>query len=224
MVSRLFKGDSFGEWGISHQRGFRISDVMARRPTQVLEFDEEAYRWLVTQHLAIPARIGKIRDLVPKLQYVRMHARHKSAQDPRRLPSIIEEMNSGQLAAFAVFSDVYHYQRWQEVVVEGAEADGLYIVLSGHLYVVAGGKQIAELTEADVFGEVGLLEAKPRMATVRVASADADILFMSRQNFHTLLDKVPSFSFGVRTVAARRQEQTHAVLTRSPRRPEMASS
>jgi CRP-like cAMP-binding protein len=120
-----------------------------------------------------------------------------------------------------VFSEVKRYQRWDAVVVEGDEADGMYILLSGHLHVAAGGKPIGELTEADVFGELGLLEARERMATIRVASADAEIMFMSRQNFNTLLQKVPAFSFGVRTVAAQRQELEKARETR-PKRPRRA--
>ena len=148
-----------------------------------------------------------IRELWPKLQEVRFRALQKSAQDPSRTRSVIEDMNPGQLSAFAVFSEVKKYQRWEAVVVEGEEADGLYILLSGHLVVTASGKTIGELSEADVFGELGLLEARQRMATVRVGSADAEILFMSRQSFHTLLQKVPAFSFGVRSVAAQRQEE-----------------
>ena len=205
VLSKLYKGDSFGEWGISHQRGFRITDVVARRPTQVLELDEETYHWLVDKHPVVQPRIGKIRDLWPKLQIVRARAKQKSAQDPLRTRSVIEEMNSGQLSAFAVFSEMQRYQRWETAVVEGEEADGLYILLSGHLMVTAGGKTIGELSEADVFGEVGLLASSQRTATVRVASADAEILFMSRQNFQTLLYKVPAFSFGVRTMAAQRR-------------------
>jgi len=218
VVSRLLKGDSFGEWGISHQRGFRVADVVARRPTQVMEFDEETYHWLVDEHPSIQLRIGKIRELLPKLQTVRARARQKSVHDPTRTRSVIEEMHSGQLAAFAVFSEVKRYQRWDAVVVEGEEADGLYILLSGHLHVAASGKLIGELAEADIFGELGLLAARERMATVRVASADAEIMFMSRQNFNTLLQKVPAFSFGVRTVAAQRQEKARARRSKSPRR------
>lgn len=205
ILSMLYKGDSFGEWGISHQRGFRITDVVAQRSTQVLELGEDSYHWLVDKHPIIQPRIGKIRELWPKLQLVRIRAQQKSAQNPSRTRSVIEEMHSGQLAAFAVFSEVKRYQRWEAVVLEGGEADGLYILLSGHLLVTAAGKTIGELSEADVFGEVGLLEARQRTATVRVASADAEILFMSRQNFHTLLQKVPAFAFGVRTVAAQRR-------------------
>jgi CRP-like cAMP-binding protein len=56
------------------------------------------------------------------------------------------------------------------------------------------------------------------MATVRVASADAEILFMSRQSFQTLLQKVPAFSFGVHTAAAQRQESSRGARAKTRRR------
>jgi signal-transduction protein with cAMP-binding, CBS, and nucleotidyltransferase domain len=34
LITKLRKADSFGEWGISHQRGFRSADVVASRRTQ----------------------------------------------------------------------------------------------------------------------------------------------------------------------------------------------
>lgn len=202
ILSRLIKSNSFGEWGISHQRGFRVADIVACRPTQVLEFDEQAYYWMVEAHPPIQRRIGQIRDLLPRLQVVRARARQKSAQDPLRPRSVIEDMHTGQLSAFAVFSEIKRFQRWDRVVLEGDKADGLYILLSGHLTVTVDGETVGELSEADVFGEVGLLEGGRRTATVEVASADAEILFMSLQNFQTLLYQVPAFSFGVRARAA----------------------
>jgi CRP-like cAMP-binding protein/L-ascorbate metabolism protein UlaG (beta-lactamase superfamily) len=202
IISHLTKADTFGEWGISHQRGFRVADVVTHRPTQVLEFNEEAYYWMVEAHPPVQRRIGRIRDLLPKLQVVRDRARQKSAQDPLRTHSVIEDMRSGQLAAFAVFSEVKRFQRWDKVVVEGEKAEGFYILLSGHLTVSRDSAVIGELSEADVFGEVGLLGGGIRLATVEVASADADILFMSHHNFNTLLEHVPVFSFGVRATAA----------------------
>src|SRR5437762_12871165 len=96
LVSKLFKGDSVGEWGISRQQGFRISDVIARRPTQVMEFHEETYRWLVEKHSVIQPRIGKIRELLPKLQAIRARARQKAAHHEARISSVIEAMKSGQ--------------------------------------------------------------------------------------------------------------------------------
>ncbi len=67
----------------------------------------------------------------------------------------------------------------------------------------------SELSEGDVFGEVGLLEGGKRTAAVEVASADAEVLCMSQQNFQALLHTVPVFSFGIHAVAARRHVRAH---------------
>jgi CRP-like cAMP-binding protein len=208
-IATLYKADSFGEWGISHQRGFRTADAIAVRRTQLIEFPESAYHWMVAKHPVIQERIGRIRAWLPRLQLAQARAMQKSKDDLQRTRSVIEDMNANQLSAFAVFSTVKQLDQGMSVVIEGEAADGFYILLSGHLSVVMGGKKVGELSEGDVFGEVGLIEGGKRTATVTVVSADAEVLFMSHQNFQALLQTVPAFSFGIRVIAAQRQERVH---------------
>ena len=211
LVTRITKADSFGEWGISHQRSFRAVDAVALRRTQVIELDEAAYRWLVDRHPIIQERIARIRALLPRLQLAQARAIKQTEDDPQRTRSVIEDMNTSQLSTFAVFSTVKTFEQGMPVVVEGEEADGFYILLSGHLTVTVGGKAVDELSEGDVFGEIGLIDKANRTATVDVTSADAEVLFMSRQNFQRLLQTVPAFSFNIRdTVAQRRMTETPA--------------
>jgi CRP-like cAMP-binding protein len=209
LITKLLKADSFGEWGISHQLGFRAADVVASRRTQLIELDEEAYHWMVAQHPVIQARIGKIRTLLPRLQLARARALWKTKEDPQRIRSVIEEMNTTQLAAFAVFSEVKRFEQGMPVVIAGEAADGFYILLSGSLTVITGGEVVGELSEGDVFGEIGLMEGGKRMATIEVVSADAEVLRMSQQNFDALLQTVPAFSFELRATAAQRHERDH---------------
>ena len=209
LITKLHKADSFGEWGISHQRGFRSADVVASRRTQLIELDEEAYHWMVTKHPVIQARIGKIRTLVPRLQLAQARAVRKTREEPQRIRSVIEEMNTTQLSAFAVFSKVKYFEQGMPVVIEGEAADGFYILLSGYLTVITGGAVVAALSEGDVFGEIGLIEEGKRMATIEVVSADAEVLYMSQQAFDALLQTVPAFSFGLRVTAAQRHERDH---------------
>jgi CRP-like cAMP-binding protein len=95
------------------------------------------------------------------------------------------------------------------VVIEGERADGFYILLSGYLTVITGGAVVAELSEGDVFGEIGLIEEGKHMATIEVVSADAEVLYMSQQAFDALLQTVPAFSFELRIMAAQRHERDH---------------
>jgi CRP-like cAMP-binding protein len=205
LVASLGKGDSFGEWGISHQRGFRVADVVAVRDCQCLELTDAHYRWLVGRHPVIQERIGRIRSLLPRLQAAQARAWHRSAADPSTRVSVISTMSVSQLSSFALFSTVAAFKEGQPIVLEGAPADGFYVLLSGHLAATTGGRLIAELSEGDIFGEIGLLEGGRRGATVSVVSADAEVLFMSAQNFRDLLQAVPAFALEIRETAARRE-------------------
>ena len=93
VITTLGKADTFGEWGISHQRGFRAADVVADRPTQTIRLSEEQYHWLVGKHPVIQERVSKIRSLLPRLQLAQERARLKAALEPGAR-SVIEHMTS----------------------------------------------------------------------------------------------------------------------------------
>ena len=209
VIATLGKADTFGEWGISHQRGFRVADVVADRPSQTIRLSEDQYRWLVDKHPIVQERLSKIRSLLPRLQVAPGRARLKAETElgPR---SIIESMSASQLSTLAIFGAVQTFKKGQPIIVQGDEADGFYILLSGHLAVrVEAGRVVGELGEGDVFGELSLLESGTRAATVTVVSADAEVLFMSARSFQNLLQTVPAFAWGVWETAAARHDHGH---------------
>lgn len=195
VITTLGRADTFGEWGISHQRGVRAADVVADRPTQTIRLGAEQYHWLVEKHPVIQQRISKIRTLLPRLQLAQERARLKAALEPGA-KSVIEPMTASQLSSFAIFSQIKAFNQGQHILVEGDDADGFYILLSGHLMVETGGRFISELSEGDVFGESGL-ESRTREATVTVVSADAEVVFMSTQTFQHLVHTMPVFAWGI---------------------------
>jgi CRP-like cAMP-binding protein len=205
VITTLGRGDTFGEWGISHQHGFRAADVVADRATQTIRLNAEQYHWLVGKHPVIQERVSMIRRLLPQLQLAQERARLKAALEPGA-KSVIESMTSGQLSGFAIFSRIKVFNQGQHIFVEGDKSDGFYILLTGHLAVVTGGHFISELSEGDVFGESGLLEGGSRESNVTVVSADAEVLFMSTQNFQHLVRTVPAFAWGSWEMPAGRRE------------------
>jgi CRP-like cAMP-binding protein len=116
-------------------------------------------------------------------------------------------MTSNQLSSLAIFSKVETFKQGHLITVQGDEADGFYILLSGHLAVGLEGRPVGELSEGDVFGELGLLESGTREANVTVVSADAEVLFMSTRSFQHLLRTVPAFAWGIREAAAGRRDE-----------------
>ncbi len=215
IIARLVKADTFGEWGISHQRGFRVADVVADRASQTTRLSEEQYHWLVGKHPVVQERISKVRNLLPRLQRAQQRARLK-AETERGMRSVIEYMNSSQLSSFAIFSKVKSFKQGHSIIAHGDQADGFYILLSGHLGARLEGEVVGELSEGDVFGEMGLLEGGTREADVIVVSADAEVLFMSTRSFRTLLQAVPAFAWGIRETAADRRESIRRRRAASP--------
>ena len=205
VITTLSRGDTFGEWGIGQQRGFRAADVVADRPTQAIRLSEEQYHWLVGKHPVIQDRVNKMRGLLPRLQLAQERARLKAALEPGAR-SVIEHMTASQLSGFAIFSLVQEFKQGHHVFVEKDKADGFYVLLSGHLAVGTEGRFTSELSEGDVFGEMGLLEGATREASVTVVSADAEVLFMSTQSFQHLLHTMPAFAGGIWETAAGRRE------------------
>ena len=77
------------------------------------------------------------------------------------------------------------------------------------------GHVIKELSDGDVFGEVGLLTSMPRIATVRAKSA-ADVFVLAKADFARILRDNPSFAESIKRVAAERYRlvlETEALLT-----------
>ena len=163
----------------------------------------------------IQERISRIRSLLPRLQLAQERAWLK-AEVGSGAHSVIEHMTSSQLSSFAIFGKVHTFKRGQHIVVQGDEADGFYILLSGHLTVGIEGRLIGEVSEGDVFGELGLLEGGAREADVTVVSADAEVLFMSTRSFQHLLQTVPAFAWGIWETAASRRELIRRPTTSAP--------
>ncbi len=91
--------------------------------------------------------------------------------------------------------DIKTFEPGQRVLQEGTKGTSAFIVLSGAVQVLkrSGDKEIvvATLGEGQVFGEMGLIEDRPRSATVK-AMTELTLQVISREGFNELLQKKPS--------------------------------
>lgn len=81
------------------------------------------------------------------------------------------------------------------VIKEGSRDTSAFIILSGSAQVVKNSREgdvvVASLEEGQVFGEMGLIEDRPRSATVR-AVGELKTRIITRDQFNELLTKRPS--------------------------------
>jgi CRP/FNR family transcriptional regulator, cyclic AMP receptor protein len=91
---------------------------------------------------------------------------------------------------------VVHHEAGKQITSEGNEGVGFHLILDGQATVRVHGGQPKSLTAGDYFGEISLIDGKPRSATV---SADTDLTTASLVSweFHRLALKEPTILDGL---------------------------
>lgn len=69
-------------------------------------------------------------------------------------------------------------------------ADRFYCIASGEVMIKKGETILSELSEADYFGELGLLDNMPRTADA-IAKTDGALLYIDKQDFVNVLEDLP---------------------------------
>jgi len=128
---------------------------------------------------------------------------------------LVARLDRVALARLAAHIEPQPIEAGAVVCEQGDPSDALYIVVRGRFGVFmreeAGvERRISSLGPGDYFGEIGLLIAGARSATVRVET-DGELLRLDREAFLRLLDEDPSAGRAVATALAS--------VPRSPCRP-----
>ena len=95
-----------------------------------------------------------------------------------------------------------------EVIIKKGDASGgMYIISRGDVEVVGDAGQVMRtLTGGDFFGELSLLNAQPRTATVRAADS-CDLFVLDKADFDKVLKERPEFADKLRENAKERYGQ-----------------
>ncbi|MBS2023989.1 MAG: FAD-dependent oxidoreductase [Deltaproteobacteria bacterium] len=100
-----------------------------------------------------------------------------------------------------------HYEPGQEIFRQGDLGDRVYAILSGQAEVLVGEgaaqRQVAQLRDGDVFGEMAVLDNSTRSATVRSLTS-LDVWSLPKRDFETLAQGVPDLRRGLERVRASR--------------------
>jgi CRP/FNR family transcriptional regulator, cyclic AMP receptor protein len=116
---------------------------------------------------------------------------------------LFSQIPGEDLAQIALITTEEAREKNEDVVVEGEVGDALYIVLEGRVQVHRKEKAIAELGPRECFGEMALLDASPRSATV-TALENLSLLKISREDFQEIMSEKHAISLGIIKVLTRR--------------------
>jgi CRP-like cAMP-binding protein len=95
-----------------------------------------------------------------------------------------------QLESLARIADEVDVKAGTVITRQGETARDFFVIEQGSADVTRDGQKIGELNEGDFFGEVALIEAQPRMATV-TATSDATLLVVQKQAFDSMQENAP---------------------------------
>jgi CRP/FNR family cyclic AMP-dependent transcriptional regulator len=111
------------------------------------------------------------------------------------------------------------FTRNETIVRQGEMGLGLYIIAKGHVRVdreQAGVRmQVAELGPEQFFGEMSLLDNKPRSATV-TGIEETECLLLTRDSFVKLMNKYPEIPIRMARVLAERIRVANEKLAAAP--------
>lgn len=114
----------------------------------------------------------------------------------------IEETFENNLATSAI-----NFKADQMIFGEGMPGDRMYFIQEGSVKIckIANGSEIilAVLNKGDLFGEMALLEKKPRSANA-MAATNCSLLIITNENFPLLIKRQPKLITRITTVLAER--------------------
>ena len=79
------------------------------------------------------------------------------------------------------------------LVEQGRIGMEFFLIVDGTAAVLRSGKKVAILGPGGHFGELALLDRRPRSATV-VSETEMDLLVLSQRQFNSLLEAVPTIA------------------------------
>jgi CRP/FNR family transcriptional regulator, cyclic AMP receptor protein len=123
----------------------------------------------------------------------------------RNLP-IFAGCTEDELAEIDRLADEVHIEQGRTIIRQGDLGQEFAVIVEGDADVVKDGEVVATIGPGAYFGEVALLDAVARTASI-VARTDMTLEVIDRRGFNTLLDDLPRLSRSMLRGTAKRLAQ-----------------
>ena len=93
------------------------------------------------------------------------------------------------------------YNRDQVIFREHENGDMAYIIANGQVQIIKesdnGPKVLGVLEKGAMFGEMALIDNKPRMASAKAINGPVELLIVSKANFQKKMEQLDPFTRGL---------------------------
>jgi|SRR5579859_5062465 len=110
------------------------------------------------------------------------------------------------MVSFTVFNnepDVRPFTAGQVIFEEGQPGDLMYAVLEGEVEIKRQNRILETVTAGGVFGEMGLVDQKPRSASA-IGRSDGKVAAVTAKRFQVLVSQNPRFALQMLQLLAER--------------------
>ena len=118
------------------------------------------------------------------------------------------------LPAYLVNPDVEKYEDKDVIIREGNKDIDFFKLIQGSLFVIKGGKKIAEIVQpGDYFGEMSAITGEPRSATI-ISNGRSVIKRFPGDKLYELIEKYPDVAKHLFKVIAGRLHHADKIMVR----------
>ncbi len=116
------------------------------------------------------------------------------------------------LASIIPIMKQVHVAAGEAIIRKGELGDSMFVILSGEVEIYDEDTLLAEMGRGDIFGELALLDAEPRSATV-VAQTAATLFRIDQEDFYDLMEERGEVLRNVMRVLCQRIRHQNEVVT-----------
>lgn len=135
---------------------------------------------------------------------------HDTKADALGLCPFFAGLSRGELGELTKRTEDLEVEARKVLAREGATGSEFFVIVEGEVSVTKDGKEIRTLGPSDFFGEIALIEDRPRTATV-TAKTPLRFFVLTRQNFRSLLQQQPELEEKVMDALKERVRATEQV-------------
>jgi CRP/FNR family cyclic AMP-dependent transcriptional regulator len=116
---------------------------------------------------------------------------------------LFSQLSHRHLRHLAASAEEVHYGANRTIVRQGTRGDSFFVIAEGSATVRQGTRAIGKLGPGDFFGEMALLDGRPRSASV-IAEEPLVTIRLTRSAFNKALDANPAMARGIMAELAER--------------------
>jgi cAMP-dependent protein kinase regulator len=201
LLARLGNGALFGEMALL-SRSPRAASVVATRPSVVLKVRVEALDDVASRS----PEVGKT---------VAAYCQRRMVANLVRTSPLLGPLSAGERQALIERFSAHTFEAGETLIVQGKQADGLYVVASGEVRVVRRDGDddvvITHLGVGEVVGEVSLVLRRASNASV-VAEHPTVALKLPAERFMEIVREHPTLLAQLYELAVKRDEETASIV------------